>query len=124
MNFPISIPAAPVAKSIRWRRKSIVGVAVSPFGGQQQVYAHPGRWWEADVTLPPMSATQAQNWMAFFVNLNGMEGSFTWTPPDTGWSGSGLAKPVGPWRMLSNELTFDVGEGMVYGFSFACREAF
>lgn len=124
MIFPISMPSAPVAKSIRWRRKSIVGVAASPFSGQQQIYAHAGRWWEADVTLPPMTAAQAKDWLAFVVNLNGMEGTFTWTPPDTGWTGSGVTKPTGPWRMLVNELVFDVAEGMIYGFSFACREAF
>lgn len=123
MAFPLTIPSSPAAKSIKWRRKSIVGVATSPFTGQQQVYAHAGKWWEADVTLPPMTATQAKDWIAFLYGLNGMEGTFNWTPPDTGWTGSGVTQPTGPWRMLTNELAFEVGEAMVYGFTFTCREA-
>lgn len=121
MTFPISIPTTPAPKALRITRRSAVGVSQSPMTGQQQVYAWPGKWWEIDAQFPPMTAAQAKDWIAFFVSLNGQEGTFTWTLPDTGWSGSGVTPPT-TWRLVSNATTWDVGEAMQYGFSMSCRE--
>jgi len=53
-----------------------VGMSQSPFTGSQQVYEWPGEWWEAEFTLPPMSRTQAEQWIAFLTALRGSYGTF------------------------------------------------
>jgi hypothetical protein len=76
ITFPLSHPVAPGFRAIEWAPRSIVGLNASPFTGQQQIYAWPGQWWEATVSLPPMKEAQAGNWAGFFLALNGREGTF------------------------------------------------
>lgn len=66
--------------SVNWRMRSTVASNVSPFTGHQQVYAYPGKWWEADVVLTPMTRSDYSIWAGFFARLNGMEGVFTFGP--------------------------------------------
>lgn len=76
ITFPLTQPATPGKRSIQWTPRTIVGMNVSPFTGNQQVFAHPGQWLEATVTLPPMADAAAGAWQAFFLALNGREGTF------------------------------------------------
>lgn len=63
------------------RARSIVGVSDSPFTFSQQVYAHQGQRWEADIDLPPLSSIVAQAWVTFLLSLNGREGTFLMGDP-------------------------------------------
>jgi hypothetical protein len=76
ITYPLTPPATPGNRSIAWTPRSIVGMNQSPFTGAQQVYAWPGQWLEATVTLPPMTDAVAGAWQAFFLALNGREGTF------------------------------------------------
>jgi hypothetical protein len=58
------------------RAKSVVGIAASPFTGQQQVYRHQGQIWEAEVSLPPMKRDEAEQVAAFLLKMNGQYGTF------------------------------------------------
>lgn len=81
-TFPLTLPAAPKARSINWRQVSRVAVASSPFTGQEQVYAHPGKWWEFSLDLPPLNAAQSGQWAGVLLGLNGREGTFKFAPTD------------------------------------------
>jgi hypothetical protein len=76
ISYPLTLPTTPGFSSIDWAAKTVVGINVSPFTGQQQTYVWPGQWWECTATLPPMSDLTSGAWHAFFLSLNGMEGSF------------------------------------------------
>jgi len=76
LTYPLIMPAQGV-RSITMRPRSIVARSTSPFTGQQQIQAHQGQWWEADVALPPMKQDgYADDIAAFLTGLNGIEGTF------------------------------------------------
>lgn len=76
VSFPLTPPATPGNRSIQWLDQGNVGVAMSPFTGQQQVTVWPNQLWNVQVTLPPMGDAAAGAWIAFFLALNGQEGTF------------------------------------------------
>lgn len=57
-------------------------MARSPFTGQEQVYAHPGQWWEISFELPPLHGEDAGDWIGTLLYLNGKEGIFRFKPTD------------------------------------------
>lgn len=63
-------------KRIVFRARSTVGVSASPFSAEQQLYVHQGEVWSAEVSLIPMRRADAEEWVAFQLALNGMEGTF------------------------------------------------
>lgn len=48
----------------------------SPFTFQQQVYAHPGQCWMANVVCPPMVRANAEQVIGFLLALRGKYGTF------------------------------------------------
>jgi hypothetical protein len=77
INFPLIHPATPGFRSISLRPSNAVQVATSPFTGQQQVQAHQGQFWQADVQLPPIKQdATADDWAAFLTALRGPYGTF------------------------------------------------
>jgi hypothetical protein len=91
---------------------SVVGVDHSPYTLKSQVQVYPGQMWKADVTLAPMRKDFAEQWVAFFLALNGQQGTFllgdpnslaprgvaTGTPVVTGTPASGQNQlPTGGW---------------------------
>lgn len=82
ITYPLSLPAASTSagnpigpRSITMRAQSIVSVSASPYTGNQQSYEFPGDWWEADITLPPMQRSAAEQWVAFLLALHGRAGT-------------------------------------------------
>ena len=75
-TYPITLPtetsSQPMSTTFRIRR--IVGQSMSPFTGEQQTFRHQGEWWEAEVTLPPMTHTYAREWVAKLVSMRGVFG--------------------------------------------------
>ena len=86
----VPMPRAPGPKQISFRQNDSVGMTQSPFTLQSQVQAWPGAdWWEADVSLPPMSAADARAWIAFLAALRGKANVFqmgdpSWPVPEPG----------------------------------------
>ena len=76
ITYPLSLPDVTSYESARMTAKSVVGVTSSPFTGAQQVQKHQGQWWEFEASLVPMSRTNAEAWISFFISLNGMQGTF------------------------------------------------
>jgi len=80
-TYPIDLPTTPAFKTLRYTPRSIVSVSRSPFTGSQQVYVHPGAWWEAEALLPPMGRAAADAWNAALLSLNGAQGTFRLIDP-------------------------------------------
>lgn len=75
ISYPLTIPNHEFA-SMTMRMRRVVGYSESMFTLQQQVYEHQGSAWEAEVTLPPLTHSQAREWEAFFLKLRGRKGTF------------------------------------------------
>ena len=63
-------------KDIKLTQTNTVAVNTNPWTRQQQVYDFQAGWWEADITLPPMKATVARQWFAFFSECRGQANVF------------------------------------------------
>lgn len=75
VTYPLTFSSRYIDR-VTIRPKSVVTQSASPFTGQQQVYKHPGQWWEAEITLSPMLRDDAEEFASFLVKLNGMYGTF------------------------------------------------
>lgn len=81
LSYPLSLPSGVTPNSIQIRANSVVGVSASPFTFSQQVYAHAGEMWEADVEYPPLDRDDAHNLFAVLLGLNGQEGTLLMGDP-------------------------------------------
>lgn len=94
VTFPLSLPSVRSSREIEIVGDSVVGMSVSPFTREQQVYVHQGEQWRARVMLPAMKRANAEEWVAFLIALNGLEGTFLMGDPSAStprgtWSGGG-----------------------------------
>lgn len=81
ISYPLSLPSVKDLAQITMRLRTVVGVATSPFSGEQQVQAHPGQWWEAECVLPAMERADAEEWLALLLAMNGREGTLLMGDP-------------------------------------------
>lgn len=80
--YPINMPSGTRGPSnITITGNAIVGIDRSPFSFASQVQVFPGQMWKADVTLAPMTGDDAEAWVAFFLSLNGQQGTFLMGDP-------------------------------------------
>lgn len=94
-TFPLTPPAALLASEVRFTSKTVVAASRSPFTGGEQVYVHQGQWWEMDITVLPGPRQTIEDVIAFILELNGMEGTFTFSPPGGGSPlGTGSGSPI------------------------------
>lgn len=109
ITYPLSLPDSTSYESARMSAKSIVGVTRSPFTGQEQVQKHQGQWWEFEGKLVPMSRANAEAWIAFFISLNGMQGTFLLGDPlgTTARGGAGGTPLVNGASQTGNSLITD-----------------
>lgn len=75
-SYPLTLPTVSGIRSINLRARNVVGISQSPFTLKQQVIAHSGQQWEAEITLPPMTRAEGEEWVAFLVKLKGQQGTF------------------------------------------------
>lgn len=64
-----AFPSSVGIQSMTMRLRSAVAVSTSPFTFDQQVVAHQGVRWEAEVTLPPLSRANAKAVEAFLASV-------------------------------------------------------
>lgn len=95
ISFPLTPPSAPGFAAMRFRPRSVVAASLSPFTGEQQVYVHPGQWWELDCRLGIMDRARAEPWIAMLLALNGQEGTLLLGDPNgTTPRGAATGTPV------------------------------
>lgn len=81
VSFPLSFPSiAPASANFKLVRS--VSASTSPFTLKQQVYRFAGDRWEGTVNFPPLTRAQAAEFQAFFLQLEGMYGTFLYGDPD------------------------------------------
>lgn len=94
ISYPLTFPSQCI-RAVTIRARNVVGSSVSPFTGQQQVYKHPGQWWEMEVSMPPMRRADAEAVAAFLIKLNGSYGTFLLgDPANTTPRGIGTGSPL------------------------------
>jgi len=81
-TYPIDPPAALIAADIHYTMKTIVARSISPFTHGEQVYVHPGQWWDMEISVLPGPRQTLEDVIAFLGLLNGGEGTFKFAPPD------------------------------------------
>ena len=89
-TFPLSLPTVTGLASIAWQKESVVARSQSIFSLKSKVYDWSGKRWSAVVGLPTMAATEWRDWEAFFLSLNGPEGTF-WLGPTLDKTARGVA---------------------------------
>ena len=82
ISYPLSVPNTTSVKSVTMRARSNVAVTQSPFTYKQQVLKFQGSAWEIDVSLKAMKRDEAEEWIAFFLKLNGQYGTFYAADPN------------------------------------------
>jgi hypothetical protein len=75
-SYPLTLPTVSGIRSISLRVRNVVGISQSPFTLKQQVISHSGQQWEADISLPPMTRDEGEDWVSFLVKLKGQQGTF------------------------------------------------
>jgi hypothetical protein len=79
--YPLNLPTHTGLKSVNLRAVTQTAMSMSPFTYKQQIHNHSGQRWEIEVTLPPMQRADAEQWLAWLLSLNGMEGTFLMGDP-------------------------------------------
>lgn len=90
ISYPLTFPTNKKVGPCTMRARSIVASLPSVFTGETQVQKHQGQWWEFEAGLPPMKRADAEEWISFFLSLNGMQGTFLFGDPN-GETARGIA---------------------------------
>ena len=80
LTFPLDFPSVGIA-NINMRLKRAVAVSESIFSYDQQVHQFTGARWECEITLPPLSHSEARAVEAFITGLEGRKGTFRFGHP-------------------------------------------
>jgi hypothetical protein len=81
LSFPTQSSGKTLIQNVSMRLRRTVAVTESPFTYDQQVFEHQGARWEAEVTLRPLSHSEARSVEAFIVALKGRSGTFNFGHP-------------------------------------------
>jgi hypothetical protein len=66
---------------VSMRSNSVVAASKSPFTGQEQIVAHQGQWWTADLSVAPLERSDAGAITAWFTSMNGREKTLLFGDP-------------------------------------------
>lgn len=80
ITYPLTPPAT-VPDSIQFSPQMAVAQTVSPFTFEQEVFEHLGQMWAISVSIPPLEQDVAEEWVSFFLSLNGIQGTFLYGDP-------------------------------------------
>lgn len=81
ITYPRTLPSHTGLMNVTLRAVNQTSMTMSPFTYKQQIYNHAGQRWEAEVQLPPMRRTNAEQWIAWLLSLNGRSGTFLMGDP-------------------------------------------
>ena len=82
ITYPLSLPTHTGIRSVSFRARNAVAYSMSPFTFAGQAHQYAGQMWEADITLPAMRRSNAEQWNAFLMSLNGQAGTFLLGDPN------------------------------------------
>src|SRR5690348_15697863 len=76
LSYPLIRPSTPGVQKIKISPNTQVAFSQSPFTGSEQSFEWPAEFWEAEITMPPMSRASAEAWNAMLTALRGRSGCF------------------------------------------------
>lgn len=76
ITYPLALPTHTGLASIELRAMNAVAYSRSPFTFAGQVHAYTGKAWQADISLPAMKRSDAEQWVAWLISLKGQLGTF------------------------------------------------
>lgn len=82
ITYPLALPNNTSIKSVNLRARSNIAVTQSPFTYKQQVLKFQGSAWEVDVQLKAMKRDEAEEWISWFLKLDGQYGTFLLGDPN------------------------------------------
>ena len=99
-TFPLDFPTWRGVRAVEQRAQRSVGLARSPFSFARYKQDRGGKLWRFNVTVPLLDRDTALNWEAWFLALNGREGSFLFgdpsaTNPRGSWAGTPVVNGAG-----------------------------
>lgn len=98
ISYPLSLPTNTRIRTIDLTAINAVAYSQSPFTFSGQAHAYSGQMWQADITLPAMRRSDADQWITFLMSLRGQFGTFLLGDPvacsPRGLAGSFLGTPV------------------------------
>jgi hypothetical protein len=80
ITFPLDLPSTSF-RSMKVMPFTPVSETTSIFSSAIQVQKYEGEMWVYDITLPVMDENTAEDWVSFFLKLNGMYGTFLFQDP-------------------------------------------
>lgn len=82
-SFPISYPTNLylTPKRIDFTARTIASKYQSPYTGKQQIYRYGGQYWEMNLTIPPLTQSDAEELTGFLTALAGNSGTFLFKLP-------------------------------------------
>ena len=82
ISYPLSQPTATGFEQITLRAREATAMSESPFSYKQQVFAHQGARWEAEVILPRSRKEDMDKWISNIVSMRGQVGTMLIGDPD------------------------------------------
>ncbi len=76
ISYPLELPTTPAARRVNLYCVSNVSVNRSPYTYASQIQSFPGQLWQAEVSLPLMEQSAAEEWTTWMLKLNGPYGTF------------------------------------------------
>lgn len=124
----ITMPGTPPAPaSVEFEVVDIAAMNISPFNNKQQVYDWNASFMRATVHLPPLSDSEAQEWISFLRNLKGVVNVFQFTAAFCNAYPASLTSESPAqdryWRLAANARGWSLTEARTYGITFECVEA-
>jgi len=97
ISYPRAIPSEMVIQQCSLRTQSNVAVSKSIFTGEEQVQAHQGQWWEANIILAASERADAAAISAWLASMNGREKTILFGDPmSTAPQGAASSTPGTP----------------------------
>lgn len=100
ITYPITLPSSPCPSRVTLMPFNKTALSESPFTGRTQTQRQAFQAWRFQVEYPSMTKTQARQWLAALMSLEGRSGTFlfgdtVWKTPSGTWAGSPVVNGVG-----------------------------
>lgn len=117
----IALPTSFKVAEVRAGYRSSSSLAMSPYNFTQQVFSWAGRQKVAEISVPIISAADANEWTQFFDSLDGFTNTFNMDLSDFFPHETGITSV--PMRLSNPEAVWGLQPPLVYTFSFSAMEA-
>lgn len=112
-------PSSPGWQRVVPHYRKVKSRHTSPFSLQAQTQLFSGDSWSFDLYLPPMTATEAADWLTFVYTLAKNNDNFNLVV--TGYVPTAISSPMAV-RLIGSNVSWDISEIKRYGLSFSVEQ--